>query len=144
MKDFEEKGMSEILKKSSKTGDRFTVISDLQNNEERVWFQPGNRQLSRKFPEQVYSPKVPESILVSRDKDTSAFLWAILENFDLRGKSSSFEMAGNTSGLDPWGWFFHRLIIINTCIFYLGIGLAAVIVGRNFKWWGKGYCGTRI
>ena len=42
IKDFEEKGMSEILKKSSKTGDQFTAISDLQNNEERVLFQAGN------------------------------------------------------------------------------------------------------
>ena len=35
-KDFEENGMPEILKKSSKTGDQFTAISDLQNNVERV------------------------------------------------------------------------------------------------------------
>ena len=48
--------MPEILKKSSKTGDKFTAISDLQNNEERVLFQVGNRQLNRKFSEQVYSP----------------------------------------------------------------------------------------
>ena len=37
--------MSEILKKSSVTGDRFTAISDLQSNVERVLFQAGNRQL---------------------------------------------------------------------------------------------------
>ena len=37
--------MLEILKKSSKTGDRFLAVSDLQNNEERVLFQTGNRQL---------------------------------------------------------------------------------------------------
>ena len=37
--------MSEILKKSSKSGDRFTAMSDVQNNEERVLFQAGNRQL---------------------------------------------------------------------------------------------------
>ena len=34
--------MLKILKKSSKTGDRFAAISDLQNNEERVLFQTGN------------------------------------------------------------------------------------------------------
>ena len=45
--------MLEILKKSSKTGDRFSAISDLQNNEERVLVQAGNRQLSQKFPEKV-------------------------------------------------------------------------------------------
>ena len=49
MKDFEEKGIPEILKKSSKTGDRFTVISDLQNNEEHALFRAGNRQVSQKF-----------------------------------------------------------------------------------------------
>ena len=53
IKDFEEKSMPEILKRSSKTGDQFTDISDLRNNEERVLFQAGNRQLSRKFSEQV-------------------------------------------------------------------------------------------
>ena len=52
--------MPEILKKSSKTGDRFSAISDLQNNEERVLFQAGNRQLSQKFLEQVYTPKTPK------------------------------------------------------------------------------------
>ena len=35
---FEEKGMREILTESSKIGDRFTAISDLQNNEEHVYF----------------------------------------------------------------------------------------------------------
>ena len=43
--------MLEIFKKSSKAGDRLTATSDLQNNEERVLFQAGNRQLSRKFSE---------------------------------------------------------------------------------------------
>ena len=38
--------MLEILKKSSETGDRFTAISDLQNNEEHVSLQTGNRQLN--------------------------------------------------------------------------------------------------
>ena len=41
--------MLDILKKSSKTRDQFTAISDLQNNEERVLFQAGNRILSRRF-----------------------------------------------------------------------------------------------
>ena len=48
--------MSEILKKSSKTGDQFTAISDLQNIEERVLLQAGNRPRSGKFSEQVNSP----------------------------------------------------------------------------------------
>ena len=48
--------MPEILKKSSKIGDQFTAISDLQNNVERVLFQVRNRQLSRRrFSERVYS-----------------------------------------------------------------------------------------
>ena len=45
--------MQEILKMSSKTGDQFTAISDLQDNVEHVLFQDGNRQLSQKFPEKV-------------------------------------------------------------------------------------------
>ena len=53
--------MAEILKKSSKTEDRFTATSDLQNNEEHALFRAGNRQLSQKFPEQVYSPHVPKN-----------------------------------------------------------------------------------
>ena len=48
-----ERGMPEILNKSSKTGDRFTAILDLQKNEERVSFQAGNTQLNHKFPEKV-------------------------------------------------------------------------------------------
>ena len=48
--------MPEILKKSSKTGNRFTAITDFQNNKDPVLFQTGNRQLSRKFSEQLYSP----------------------------------------------------------------------------------------
>ena len=45
-----------ILKNSSKTGDRVTAISNLQNNEKRVSFQPGNRQPIRKSSKQFYSP----------------------------------------------------------------------------------------
>ena len=48
--------MPEILKKSSKTGDQFTAISNLQNNVERVLLQFGDRQLSGRFSERVYSP----------------------------------------------------------------------------------------
>ena len=48
--------MPEILKKSPKTGNLFTAISDLQNNEKRALFQAGNKQLSQKFSEQIYSP----------------------------------------------------------------------------------------
>ena len=40
-----EKGLLDFLKMSSKTGDRFTAIPDLQNNEERVLFHPGNWKL---------------------------------------------------------------------------------------------------
>ena len=47
--------MPEILEKSSKIGDRFTTTLDLQNNVERALFQAGNRQLSQKFPEKVYT-----------------------------------------------------------------------------------------
>ena len=42
---FEEKSMPEI-QESSKTGDRFTAISDLLDNEEHVLFPAGNKQLS--------------------------------------------------------------------------------------------------
>ena len=51
--------VSSVLKKLSKTGDRFTATSDLQNNMERALFQAGNRQLSQKFPAKAYSPQVP-------------------------------------------------------------------------------------
>ena len=39
--DFVEKGFFDFLKKSSKTGDRITAISDIQNNEECVSFHLG-------------------------------------------------------------------------------------------------------
>ena len=55
--------MPEILKKSSKTGDRFAATSDLKNNVERVLFQAGNRQLSRRLSERVYSPYIPKTFL---------------------------------------------------------------------------------
>ena len=48
--------MAEVLKTSSKTGDRVTAISDLQNNEEHVLFSG-----SQKFPEKVFSPQVPKN-----------------------------------------------------------------------------------
>ena len=51
--------MPEILEQSSKTGHRFTATSDLQNNVGRALFQAGNRQLSQKFPEKVYSTQAP-------------------------------------------------------------------------------------
>ena len=38
--------MLEILKQSSKIGDEHKAISDFQNNEKGVSFQPGNRQYS--------------------------------------------------------------------------------------------------
>ena len=56
VKDFEEKGMPENLKKSSKTGGRVSTTSDLYNNPKRVLFQAGNRQISQKFAEKGYSP----------------------------------------------------------------------------------------
>ena len=51
----------EIFKKSSKTGDRLAAISNLQNNEERVLIQARNGQLSKKYPEKVYSRHVPKN-----------------------------------------------------------------------------------
>ena len=48
--------MLKILKKSLKTGGWFTAISDLQNNQEHVLFQTGNKQPSQKSLEQAYSP----------------------------------------------------------------------------------------
>ena len=43
-----EKGLRllDFFKRSSKTRDRFTAISDLQNNDNRVSFHSGNRKLS--------------------------------------------------------------------------------------------------
>ena len=41
-----EEGMPKIPKKLLKTEDRFAAISDLQNSEERVSVQRGNRQFS--------------------------------------------------------------------------------------------------
>ena len=40
--------MLEILKKSSEKGERFTAISDLQNNEGRDSFQAGNKETQSK------------------------------------------------------------------------------------------------
>ena len=40
-----EKVLFDFLTKSSKIGDQFTTISDLQNNEERISFDAGNRKL---------------------------------------------------------------------------------------------------
>ena len=39
---------------------QFTVTSNPQNSEECILFQVWNRQLSRKFSGQVYSPLIPE------------------------------------------------------------------------------------
>ena len=49
--------MSEILKKSSKTGDQFTAISDLQNNEEHVLFQAGNGHSVESFQSKLIVPR---------------------------------------------------------------------------------------
>ena len=57
IKDFEEKGMSEVLKKASKTGDRFTAISDLQNNVERVLFLAGNSNSVKSFQRKFIVPR---------------------------------------------------------------------------------------
>ena len=59
IKDFEQKGMPEILKESSKKGIDLQPSQNLENNKERVLFYTGNRQLSEKLPEKVYSPQVP-------------------------------------------------------------------------------------
>ena len=77
--------MLEILKKSSKTGDRLTAISDLQNNAERVYFKLGIGISVESFQSKFIVPRYLK-YFVSRDKDTPAFLKAILEDFDLRGK----------------------------------------------------------
>ena len=53
---FDEKGMPEIIKKSSKAGDQFTTILDLQNNEEHVYFRLGIGSSVKGSPEKVYSP----------------------------------------------------------------------------------------
>ena len=39
-----EKDLLDVLKNSSKTGGRFTTISDIQDNEECVSFHPGIRK----------------------------------------------------------------------------------------------------
>ena len=49
--------MSDIVKNTPKAGDRFTAISDLQNNEGRVLFRVGDGKINQKFPEKVYSPR---------------------------------------------------------------------------------------
>ena len=46
-----ENGKFEVLEKSSKTGDPFTAISDLQNNEGHVLLQARNKQLIPKISE---------------------------------------------------------------------------------------------
>ena len=91
IKDFEENGKLEVLEKSSKRGDRFTAISDLQKNEERAFFQAGNRELIRKFSKQVYCPKVPKIFFSQGTRIHLLFLQTILEDFDLRGKVNIFE-----------------------------------------------------
>ena len=57
IKDFEEKGISEILKNSSETGDRFTSISDLKNNLECVLFQTRNRHSLKSFQRKFIVPR---------------------------------------------------------------------------------------
>ena len=52
-------GIPEILKKLSKTGNRFIAISDLQTSEERV--QVRNRQFIKKFPEKFCNAHVPKN-----------------------------------------------------------------------------------
>ena len=49
--------MPEILKKSSKTGDRFTAISDLQNNVERVYFKLGIGNSVESFQNKFIVPR---------------------------------------------------------------------------------------
>ena len=73
--------MLAIFKNSSKTGDRFTAISDLLNNEERVLFQTGNsvKSFLRKFIVRRY---LKYSYL--KGQGCSCFSEAILKEFDLR------------------------------------------------------------
>ena len=56
-----ERASQKSPKKSSKTGDRFTATSALQNNVEHVLFQAGNRELCQTFLEKVYSPQIPKN-----------------------------------------------------------------------------------
>ena len=49
--------MPEILKKSSKTGDRFTAISDLQNNVEHVSFRLGIGNSVNSFQRKFIVPR---------------------------------------------------------------------------------------
>ena len=45
VKDFMEKSLLDFLKKLLEMGDQPTTISDLQSNEERVSFRPGNTKI---------------------------------------------------------------------------------------------------
>lgn len=90
MKDFEGKGKPEILKKSLKTADQFTTISDLH-------FSLGTGNLVESFQSKSLGTK---TYFVSRDKYSCFSLKAILEDFDFLGKVNSFEAADEISGLD--------------------------------------------
>ena len=52
-----EKGRIEILKKSSKTGDRFKAVSDLENNEDRAFFTRGIGNLVESFQRKSIDPR---------------------------------------------------------------------------------------
>ena len=85
--------MLEILKKSSKTGDRFTAISDLQTMRSMLYLELGIGNSIKSFQSKFMVPRLRyKNILVSRDKDTPPFLKAILENFNFHGKLNSFEI----------------------------------------------------
>ena len=84
--------MLKIIKKSSKIGDRFTLVSDLHKNEKRALFQPGNRQLSPKFSEQFYCPHVPNIFSSHGTRILMLFRKQFLKISICIGKLNSFEI----------------------------------------------------
>ena len=83
--------MLETFKKSSKTGDRFTAISDLQNKEERVYFKLGIVNSVDSFQSKFIVPRYLKYSCL-KGQGYSCFFEAIFEDFDLRGKVNSFEL----------------------------------------------------
>ena len=74
IKDYEAKSKLEILKKSSKTGDRLTAISDLQDNEERVLFRAGKKATpSKDFTASLHALNTPKIFLSQGTKKLPPF-----------------------------------------------------------------------
>ena len=57
MEDFEENGKLEIPEKSSKTGDRFTAISDLQRMRNVFYFKQGKGSSFESFQSKFAVPR---------------------------------------------------------------------------------------